>query len=256
MTSPIVPARLASTVLLLRDGAGGLEVFMVRRHEGIEYLGGSLVFPGGRVDEGDREIAAAYDTLGLPLESVALRIAAIRETFEEAGVLLARPVGTDHLISTERLADFAHARHALHERTLEFADLLRAEKLVLAPDLLVPYAHWITPIGAPKRFDTHFFLVAAPHDQEPLHDGNETVDSRWVTARQALDEAVARQVRIAFPTRMNLQPLLSPATVADALNAARARRVVTVFPEYDAKGRRVGVPADAGYGPDVLNGEG
>ena len=213
-----VPARPASTVLLLRDGAAGrgLEVFMVVRHREIEFAGGALVFPGGRVEEADGALAGG-DPLG------AFRVAGIRETFEECGVLLARPRGEADLISAERLVAVADRHHAAllrNERSLPEA--LAAEGLEPATDTLAHWAHWVTPASRSKRFDTHFFLAAAPPDQLAVHDGLEAVESVWIAPAQAVAEADAGERRLVFATRKNLEKLARHATAAEAVAAARA----------------------------------
>jgi 8-oxo-dGTP pyrophosphatase MutT (NUDIX family) len=240
---------------MVRDSAAGLEVFMVKRHEGMDYLGDALVFPGGRVDKADMALAQQHESFGLSHDEMQYRIAAVRETFEEAGILFARPAGSADLISAARLAKLEDARKEIHANAEKLGELLAREKLVLALDLLLPYARWITPTPAPKRFDTHFFLVGAAPDQVALHDGHESVDSLWISPKVALDEVVARKRRIAFPTRMNLQPLLKLRNVAEALASVRGVPVRAVEPQFDAKTRTSSVPADAGYGPDVLGGE-
>jgi 8-oxo-dGTP pyrophosphatase MutT (NUDIX family) len=244
-----VPARPAATVLLLRDGAEGLEVFMVARDRRIEFASGALVFPGGAVEPGDFAIAAdpAQGGPGAPAESNAraLRVAALRETFEECGVLLARPRGAAGMIDGARCAA---ARAAAAGRS--FADLLAAETLALATDALTPFAHWITPPIMSKRFDTHFFLAAAPADQIALHDGAESVASLWITPARALAGAQAGAFTIVLPTRLNLAMLGRQRDVAAALAAAQARRIVTVEPATTKTptGWALTLPVEAGYG--------
>ena len=243
-----VPARPAATVLLLRDGAAGLEVFMVVRHREIEFAGGALVFPGGRVEEADAELAGG-DPLG------AYWIAGIRETFEECGVLLARPPGEADMIRADRLlavADRHHAALLRNERSLP--EVLTAENLEPATEALVHWAHWVTPASRSKRFDTRFFLAAAPPDQLAAHDGLESVESVWIAPARAVAEADAGQRRLVFATRKNLEKLARHATVADAMAAARAATVVRVQPEMvrAGKGWRIRIPAEADYGGDTF----
>ena len=167
--------RLAATVLLVRDGADGLEVFMVVRHRQIEFASGALVFPGGSVDPDDLALASQLDRSGLPFGAderlCALRIAAVRETFEECGVLLARPRGSRAFVEGARVAELGRKAPGM-----SFAELMESEALEPAIDLLTPFAHWITPPILPKRFDTHFFIASAPADQLAAHDGAESVD--------------------------------------------------------------------------------
>ena len=248
-----IAARLASTILILRDGADGLEVFMVVRHHEIDFASGALVFPGGSVEPGDRLIAADH-TLCPPIESIsddlmALRVGAIRETFEECGLLLARPAGSHDLVGRDamRLIDVDGDRS-------DFAGALERHRLAPAVDLLEPFAHWVTPLFMPKRFDTHFFLAAAPPDQLAAHDGHESVDSVWINPAKALEAAKAARYTIIFPTRLNLQMLAPARTVSEAFAQVRARTIVTVMPEPVKlpSGRGLRIPIEAGYGGDVF----
>ncbi len=247
------PPRLSATVLLVRDGARGLEVFMVERHHQIDFATGALVFPGGQVDPADADAALASRCAGgeaLDADARVLRVAAIRETFEEAGVLLARRRGERALVDAATLAGIEQRhRAALNagERTL--AEIAAAEDLELACDLLVPFAHWITPVFMPKRFDTWFFVVAAPVDQVALHDGHESVDSVWITPEGAEAERSAGRRTIIFPTLLNVRRLGRAKTVADAIENARRLPIVTVLPRIEKRGETsmMVLPADAGY---------
>jgi len=249
------PPRPASTLLLVRDGVSGLEVFVVERHHQIDFAGGATVFPGGKLEPGDQDPeirARCAGAEGLDDDTLAFRVAAIREAFEECGVLLARPRGRPELITVARLADMLKRwRAEVREHRVSIADLARAEDLELACDLLVPFAHWITPEGMPKRFDTIFFLVAALPDQFAAHDGTETVDSTWISPRRALEQADEGKRTIIFPTRMNLAKLARSETVAEAVASARASRIVTVLPRVvrGPNGPVLRIPADAGYEP-------
>ncbi|MCA3364832.1 MAG: NUDIX domain-containing protein [Roseomonas sp.] len=231
--SSSAPARPASTVMLLRDGPSGMEVFMVVRHRQIDFASGALVFPGGRVEASDTVLAGG-DAHG------AFRIAAIRETWEECGVLLAETGQTP-------------------DAEGEFAAMLAARGLMPAISGLAHFAHWITPLEVPKRFDTHFFLAAAPEDQAALHDGHEAVDSVWIRPADALAEGIAGTKKLVFPTRMNLTKLARHDSVAEAFAAARAAPVVTVLPEYvgiTPEGRILRLPRAADYGgEDFLAGD-
>ncbi len=151
---------------------------MMVRHHQIEFNSGALVFPGGSVDAGDQEIVKRSDLYsggeGLSEADRGFRIAAIRETFEESGILLARSKHSGAAVDAKRAGEIADAhRVALNEHKISFLDILADNGLQLALDTLVPYAHWITPEGMPKRFDTWFFLAAAPPDQLGAHDGRE-----------------------------------------------------------------------------------
>src|SRR5216684_8949233 len=179
MSEKVVTPRPASTILLLRDATGTdeIEVFMMVRHYEIDFNSGALVFPGGSVDKGDQDIIASPELYsggeGLDTASLSFRIAAIRETFEESGILLARPRESKALVDARRAGaiEAAH-RTALCEGKTTLLKVLTDSGMLLALDELVPYAHWITPEGLPKRFDTWFFLAAAPPEQVGAHDGS------------------------------------------------------------------------------------
>ncbi|HEX7969117.1 MAG TPA: NUDIX hydrolase [Stellaceae bacterium] len=248
----IIP-RPASTVLLLRDGAAGLEVLMVTRNVASDFASGALVFPGGRVDTADGA-AGVLDRCraisGIDAAAMAFRVAGIRETFEEAHVLLARPRGSDRLLSAQELDALETSLRAMLGREPHFGDLVAGGEIELATDLLVPYAHWITPVGPPKRFDTHFFLAPAPTDQVAAHDGREAVDTIWIAPETAITEADAKRVTLVFATRMNLVKLGRSGSVAAALAAACADAIVTVCPEVaqSPAGTVLRIPLAAGYG--------
>jgi 8-oxo-dGTP pyrophosphatase MutT (NUDIX family) len=247
-------ARPAATIMLLRDGPAGIEVFMVVRHHAVAFAAGALVFPGGRVEEADHELAAGDcpNPDGLDTEAMAFRVAAIRETFEECGVLLARPRGSDSLIdggTLKRLED--QHRAALNAGSIGFDAVLASEGLLPAPDLLVHFAHWITPAVQPKRYDTHFFLAEAPPEHLAVHDGGEAVDSLWITPAQALADTEAGRFKLVFATAKNLEKLSWSKTVSEAMAAARAAKVVTVLPKgtkLEGTKRLMRIPEEAGYG--------
>jgi len=258
-TAQPVAALPASTILLLRDGAETLEVFMVERHHKIDFAEGALVFPGGKIEESDGDPALAahcraaegVDAEALSRDEFAVHVGAIRETFEECGVLLARSVGSDALVDGARLASIAERqREALHADRLTMLEFVRSEKLELAFDLLIPFAHWVTPEFMPKRFDTHFFLVHAPEDQLAVHDGSESVDSLWTTIPNALDLEKSGRRTIIFPTLENVKKLGRSSSVAQALASARADKIVTVRPRVtkDPDGTlMMELPEEAGY---------
>ncbi len=246
-------ARPAATILLLRDGPDGIEVFMVVRHHAIDFAAGALVFPGGRVEESDYSLADECPNLdGLDSTALAFRVAAIRETFEECGVLLARPRGQNELIDAatlKRLED--QHRAALNAGSIGFDAVLGSEGLLPASDLLVHFAHWITPANQPKRYDTHFFLAEAPPEHLAVHDGGEAVESVWITPAQALADTEAGRFKLVFATAKNLEKLGRSRTVREAMDAARRSNVVTVQPKgskLDGTKRLMRIPAEAGYG--------
>ena len=250
----------AATVMLVRDGGDGMEVFMIVRHQMSDVHAGALVFPGGRVDPEDHDLAAqaALSPPGHESDAAmaALRVAAVRETFEECGVLLARARGQPALVDAGRLRTIEAAhRAAMASAQRSFGAILAHEDLALAPEALVYFAHWISPERSPKRFDTHFFLACAPSDQVALHDGLEAVDSVWIAPAAALERADAGVYRLAFPTRMNLHKLARHRSVAAAMEAARASRIVTVMTKQERAGagvRVLRIPLEAGYGGELF----
>jgi 8-oxo-dGTP pyrophosphatase MutT (NUDIX family) len=194
-------AAVAATVVLVRDGPHGLETLMVVRHHEIDFARGAAVFPGGKlsVSDSDPRIAGRVRGGHLPGEQqFALRVAAVRETFEESGLLLAR-LGGAMIDGTQRAALHQRWQARVSSGGNAFVDMVCEEDLELALEQLVPYAHWVTPEVSPKRFDTHFFIAAAPPGQVAQHDGSEAVDSfwvrrpmRWTTVRSAAAPSSSR----------------------------------------------------------------
>jgi 8-oxo-dGTP pyrophosphatase MutT (NUDIX family) len=257
----IAATRPASTILLLRDSVAAkeIEVFMMVRHHQIEFNSGALVFPGGSIDAGDKEIIACSELYsggeGLAEADLGFRIAAIRETFEESGILLARPKGSAAPVDARRAGEIADAhRIALCEHKISFLSILADNGLQLALDTLVPYAHWITPEGMPKRFDTWFFLAAAPPDQLGAHDGRESTDSIWVSPREAVAGGESGRFKLPFPTTRNLIRLGKQPTVKNALDDARGMSIITVMPVMTKTeaGRQLRIPREAGYDGEVF----
>lgn len=252
------PPRPATTVLLLRPSRRGdktspLEVFMVVRHHQIDSFSGAIVFPGGKLEEadGDKRLRARSggpDTISD--DELKFRIAGVREAFEECGVLLARKRGQKALIAAADLKPIEDRwRAKLAKDEASILDLVEAEDLELATELMTPYAHWITPTFVPKRFDTWFFLAEAPEDQIALHDGSESTDSVWIGAQEAIDEATAGRRTLVHATQKNLELLAEGGTVAGAIAAAAVRKIVTVQPWVESRdGKRyLHLPPDAGY---------
>src|SRR5690242_14270823 len=256
----VVKPRPASTILLLRDATAReeIEVFMMVRHYEIDFNSGALVFPGGSVDKGDNEIIANPSLYsggeGMEAGELSFRIAAIRETFEESGILLARPKGSKALVDARRAREIEDAHRAdLNEGKITFLKVLTDNGMMLALDELVPYAHWITPEGMPKRFDTWFFLAAAPPDQLGAHDGKESTDSIWVSPREALAGGETGRFKLPFPTTRNLIKLGKQGNVKAALDESRGQNIVTVMPVMTRNngGRQLRIPLEAGYDGDV-----
>jgi 8-oxo-dGTP pyrophosphatase MutT (NUDIX family) len=246
--------------MLIRDAAGveaGVEVFMLRRTANAVFGAGMYVFPGGRVDgvDGAGEIApfcqglddaAASAQLGIDHGGLAYWVAAVRECFEEAGVLLARrrDGGPLELRNEDR--------HEVHDSSLSLVELCRREDLVLDLSGTHYVDHWITPVGEQRRFDTRFFVAEMPGDQEPLHDDKETVDSLWVRPSEALRMQASGELMMMPPTMANLRFLEPHSSAAEALAAAATvENPPCVLPRIrrDADGRITGVamPGDPDY---------
>ena len=241
----------AATILLLRPSDTQLEVFMVVRHHQIDFASGALVFPGGKADDQD------FDDDLLPLiqspnpdsNMRGAEVSAIREAFEECGILLAYDQETDQIIDGTRLESIQHYREPLNSGEVLLKDFLVKEKLKLACDQLTRFAHWITPEMMPKRFDTHFYLALAPEDHVAVHDGYESVDSVWISPDQAVQEAKAGKRTIIFPTRLNLEKLSEWNTPYDAIEATKTSDIVSVLPwtEKREDGNYLCIPPEAGY---------
>src|SRR5215469_202353 len=248
MSDRPVPVLPAATILLLRDDPA-FEVLMVKRHHQIDFAAGALVFPGGKTHAGDDDFGWQERTLGwgaaLPHKRP-LRIAAIREAYEEAGILLARHLDGAPFRGDDRAAA---AREAVAKDQRPFLDLIRELDLYLDLEALSVFARWITPVISPRRFDTWFYVAKAPADQLALCDGAETVDAEWIQPSEALRLGDLGQRTVIFPTRMNLKLLGEANSADDAVRRAEARELVTVEPKVaDRPGGRVLVlPPNAGY---------
>ena len=244
----------AATVLLLRDGESGFETFMVKRPAQAVGFSGALVFPGGRLDDGDAPVdvlaARCRRPAGISDDDMAHRICGIRETFEEAGILLARPRGGDGLVTGDRVHAIARTyRKRLHAGEVSMAEIADIEDIELACDLLVPFAHWITPQGRPRRFDTWFYLVQAPSDQVAAHDEIELVDSTWASPTRALADADRGLWTLVFVTRLNLMKLAEARSITDAIRRARTSDIVAIEPTVERAevGAIFRIPPNAGY---------
>ncbi len=243
--APIVAnARPASTVVVLRDGARGPEAFMVRRHADTAFMGGAHVFPGGRVDAADHDagdgwcdgVEHARRQLGsLPEgEALAYHVAAARELFEEAGVLLAR--GADgRFVSLagagvhERLKQ---ARTDVHDGKATLRAVVEREGLRLALDTLVLFAHWVTPPIDTRQFDTRFFMTRVPPEQTPAHDETETTHSAWLRPADAIALAERGEIVLPPPTWTTMRELEPFASVEAALAWARRHAIQRRMPHH------------------------
>lgn len=226
----------AATVLVLRDGPAGPEVFMVRRQEGGAF-GGADVFPGGRVEASDAaadrgwcdglEHAVRQLAELLPADALAHHVAAARELFEEAGVLLARTRsgGFVSLANAAEHGRFRQHRRDVHASAPAFRDIVEREALSLALDALVLYAYWVTPPVDARRFATRFFVTRLPPGQTPAHDEVETTGGRWISAPAALDAGARGDIVLPPPTWTTLRELERFGSVDQAIEWARRRTV-------------------------------
>jgi len=244
MTDPTI--RAAATTLIVREGAG-LEVLMVERAREIDFFSGAMMFPGGKVEAQDLDPRWETHALGwrdVAPDERAPRLAAIREAFEECGLLAA--AGRVDLAADE----IAAARAGVESGALSFLDFVVSRDV--RPDLsrLTLFSRWLTPSFAPKRFDTFFYLVAAPEEQRAIQDGREIAATEWVAPGEALRRAAAGERVILFPTRLNLRQLAETATLAEAVDRAelRPRRQVTPAIETHDGERYLRLSPEDGYG--------
>jgi 8-oxo-dGTP pyrophosphatase MutT (NUDIX family) len=256
--------------MLVRDAAvpdesgSRLEVLMVRRNLRSDFVGGAYVFPGGAVDPADggaeaeaacvgRTDAGASALLGVDGGGLAYWVAVLRETFEEAGLLLAERQDGPALLAgdPEEESRFIAERAAVNAGTRRFLDLCRDEHLRLMVGDVHYFAHWITPQGAPRRFDTRFFVAAAPPGQKAAHDAGETIAEEWISPRAALAGHREGTFEMIFPTIRNLQAISRFGTSDELLAAAAAASdsVPTIEPRVvaDGNGVRIVLPGDDGY---------
>ena len=229
----------AATVMLVRNAGGGcggsLEVLMLRRHPESVFAADAWVFPGGRVDAADGAGAPigagpsdeeASQALGLPSGGLAFWVAAARECFEEAGILLARHADTGAWLDTTTewgAARLARNRRDVHAGVASLGTVLEADGLVLDLSGVHYVSHWITPPGrTARRFDTRFFVAEAPPNQVVSHDASETVASVWATPADALERGAAGEITLLIPTIANLKALAQFTSTEELVAAARA----------------------------------
>jgi 8-oxo-dGTP pyrophosphatase MutT (NUDIX family) len=250
----------AATIMLLRETSSSPEVLMLERHAASEFLPDLYVFPGGRVDPGDHEMADRVG--GLTAEQASARaqsvapetalgffVAAIRETFEEAGVLLARHRGEQGLIGGELASELSAHRLDVQAGKQSLREIVEAHDLELAADCLAVHAHWITPAIVPRRFDTLFFSAKAPEGHTAAHDGVESSDHVWIRPEEALEQGKRKQRQMIFPTLANLQTIAGFGDVDAVLTSSRDRKVVPITPTLVGQGddRKLVIGADSGY---------
>lgn len=227
--------RPAATIILARDSVNGIEVFMMKRTTEVTFAKGMHVFPGGGLDASDHatemhalcigfDDARASAELGLQTGGLAYWVAAIRECFEEAGLLLGyRENQTLSALDATDAQKLAQLRLELAENNISFAQLLQREQLRVATDQLIYYSHWITTPGRPRRYDTRFFIAPAPADQIAMHDNSETVAHLWVRPSEALELFKRGELDLMFPTIKTLESLVQFGRVQDLLDSARTK---------------------------------
>jgi 8-oxo-dGTP pyrophosphatase MutT (NUDIX family) len=259
----ILIPRPAATVLALRDRPRGFEVLMLQRSHKSDFVGGSYVFPGGGVDDGDAGVAAlslafgitdeeASRRLGLESGGLAYYVACLRELFEEAGLLIActpsgEPVRLDDPDVVRRIA--AH-RRAVNAKTMGFVEMMERERLFLDLRGLAYLAHWVTPVGLSRRYDTRFFVALAPGDQIATHDEGETIADQWLRPSEALAAHERGNFEMAPPTISNLQAVENFTLSRQVLEYADSLdSVARIEPRIVTRDGRVAVvlPGEPGY---------
>ena len=244
----------SASILLLRDGAGGLEVLMQQRHEAVGDFSGALTFPGGKVVPADSSAAVRTRADGSETHSddeLAYAASAVRETFEECGVLLARQTAGGPLIGGDAVTNTFADRPALDAEDLALGDFLSKHDLRLALDRITPWSHWITPVFAPRRYDTWFYVAALPDGQVADAESGETAEMIWIRPQAAVDAAEVGDRSLYLATRLNLLELIPFATVDDVLAHARGKDIRVAQPERvkAADGAYLmRLDAEAGYG--------
>ncbi|PKN71289.1 MAG: NUDIX hydrolase [Deltaproteobacteria bacterium HGW-Deltaproteobacteria-12] len=265
-SATVVNVRDAATVILVRTiNDDSWELFLARRHRRQSFMAGAFVFPGGQLEESDCQpecssLISQADSLHpqdllqdkslSPDRARGFFIAAIRETFEEAGIILAGDNSGNFITfqQKETLVRFAAHRRALSTGEISFAEILRQEKILLFPHALIPFSHWITPEGEKKRFDTRFFLAALPRGQETVSDNTELTEFLWATPQNALRMHFSREIILMPPTLKTVLELAQFATVERLFAAAKKRLLYPILPQIFEQG--VKLPHDPEYGLD------
>jgi glyoxylase-like metal-dependent hydrolase (beta-lactamase superfamily II)/8-oxo-dGTP pyrophosphatase MutT (NUDIX family) len=262
MNQVLVP-RPAATLILVRDAADGMEVFMIRRTQSAVFMGGAHVFPGGGVDAGDASAdlvahceglddAEASRLLGVERGGLAYWTAALRECFEEAGLLLAHDADGSYadLNDAQHVQVFGQWRESVRAGRATLADLCRGHRLRLAAGRLAYFSHWITQPGRPRRYDTRFFVAEAPAAQTASHDNSETVDHLWIRPAQALERHQRGEMHLVFPTIKTLESIAGFDNAAALMQFARSpRKMPTMAPRtaLSREGKKLLVPGDYAY---------
>ncbi|MDA8884832.1 NUDIX hydrolase [Gammaproteobacteria bacterium] len=253
----------AATVLIIRDSNNGIEVFMVERSNRPPF-GDLFVFPGGKIDQSDNDPRAqslcksisdkeASLLLGIEKNGLGYWVACVRECFEEVGILLAEKKDGSMLnlngIEKEKYQKY---RQDLLAEKISFYDICMQEELELLTENIAPFSHWITPALEVKRFDTRFFIACLPKNQTGIHDGNELVNSLWISVDEAIKKAYAGEMNMIMPTIKNLEQCVGFNSIQELLSHQQQltnEDIPPILPKFFKKdGNWVGLlPGDAGY---------
>lgn len=253
----------AATVILVRPSDDNeLEILLACRHSGQSFMAGAFVFPGGQLEQADYSedilphllVSADFhpqallqdDTLA-PHEARSFFVAAIRETFEEAGILLGGDESGNFINfnCNKTSARFTSYRNAINSSNFTFNEVVRKEKIFLYPEALIPYSHWITPQSTAKRFDTRFFLACLPQNQHPVSDSAELTELMWITPQNALRMQLSKEIRLMPPTLKTIIELAQFSGIDDLIATAKNRIIYPILPQEFEKG--VKLPHDPEY---------
>ena len=267
LTENKIVLRDAATVILIRPSkSDDWEIFLARRHQNQTFMAGAYVFPGGQLEETDKDpqlenyikTADVFDPCrllqdsSLPGEKArGFFIAAIRETFEEAGILLGgKTTGNSVLFHDEKVLErFNDYRHQLNASQITLAEIARKEEIFLLPDTLIPYSHWITPEFEKKRFSTRFFLAKLPLGQTPVADTMELTESIWVTPQEALGMYRRKEIILMPPTFKTIEELSAFRDIDELFFAAKTKIIYPILPQL--AGNILKLPHDPEYSIDV-----
>jgi 8-oxo-dGTP pyrophosphatase MutT (NUDIX family) len=266
LTENKIVLRDAATVILIRPSkSGDWEIFLARRHQNQTFMAGAYVFPGGQLEETDEDpqlenhikTADVFDPCrllqdsSLPGEKArGFFIAAIRETFEEAGILLGgKSPGNFVLFHDEKVLErFNDYRHQLNASQTTLAGIAQKEEISFFPDALIPYAHWITPEFEKKRFSARFFLAKLPLGQTPVADAMELTESLWVTPQKALEMHRRKEIILMPPTFKTIEELSAFRDIDDLFSAAKTKIIYPILPQL--QGNILKLPHDPEYSID------
>lgn len=238
-------ARDASTVIVLREATLGPEVFLVRRNRRASFMANAYVYPGGALDPEDQDLALTAHAHGLtpeqavtrlgepltPAHAFGLFLAGVRETFEEAGFLLALAHGSEDYVDLESTR-FEELRASMRAGDIGLLDLAITESLRYDLSSMHLFARWITPYFETRRFDARFFLIEAPAHQTPVHDAEETVASQWMRPADAIDAYHRQELLLSPPTLATLSQLSAFETVSSAIDFARGHQPAICLPHF------------------------